>query len=83
MATVAMVDGIKIQFYNDEHPPPHFHAEYAEYQAMIRIDTLKVIEGRMPRPQLRKIVAWAKPRRSLLREAWATCRRDGNPGKIP
>jgi hypothetical protein len=50
---------------------------------MIRIDTLKVIEGRMPRPQLRKIVAWAKPRTSLLQEAWATCQRDGNPGKIP
>jgi hypothetical protein len=30
MATVAIVDGIKIQFYNEEHPPPHFHAEYAE-----------------------------------------------------
>jgi hypothetical protein len=24
MPTVAMVDGIKIQFYWDEHPPPHF-----------------------------------------------------------
>ena len=83
MATVAKVDGIKIQFYNDEHPPPHFHAEYAEYQAMISIDALKIIEGRMPRSQLRKIVACAKPRTALLGEAWETCRRDGNPGKIP
>jgi Domain of unknown function (DUF4160) len=26
---VAIVDGVKIEFYPDEHPPPHFHARYA------------------------------------------------------
>jgi hypothetical protein len=25
---VAIVDGVKIEFYPDEHPPPHFHARY-------------------------------------------------------
>jgi len=23
---VANIDGVKIEFYPDEHPPPHFHA---------------------------------------------------------
>jgi hypothetical protein len=32
---VAMVDGVKIEFYPDEHPPPHFHARYAEFVAQI------------------------------------------------
>jgi hypothetical protein len=27
--TVAIIDGVKIDFYFDEHPPPHFHARYA------------------------------------------------------
>ncbi|MFL5006739.1 MAG: DUF4160 domain-containing protein [Microvirga sp.] len=29
---------MKIQFFPNEHPPPHFHVVYAEYRALIRID---------------------------------------------
>ncbi len=83
MPIVAIVDGITITFYNDEHPPIHFHAKFAEHEAMIGIDTLTVLKGYLPRPQLRKVLAWAKPRQVLLREAWDTCQTDGNPGKIP
>jgi len=83
MAVVAVVDGIKIAFYHDEHPPTHFHAKFAEHEAMIGIETLKILKGHLPRPQLRKVVAWAEPRKALLREAWYTCQADLNPGKIP
>jgi len=34
-AHVANIDGIKIQFYWDDHPPSHFHAEFGEYRAQI------------------------------------------------
>ena len=27
MPTVAVVEGVKVQFFFDDHPPPHFHAE--------------------------------------------------------
>ena len=33
MPTVAIIAGVKIQFYPDEHPPPHFHARIAEFVA--------------------------------------------------
>ena len=82
MPTVATIDGIKIQFYWDEHPPSHFHAEYAEHRAMIDIDTLDMLEGGLPRPQYRKVVAWAKLRKASLLGAWISCRSDINPGKI-
>ena len=39
MPVVAIVDGVKIEFYPDEHPPPHFHARYAEFVAQIEIRT--------------------------------------------
>jgi Domain of unknown function (DUF4160) len=39
---VVIVDGVKIEFYPDEHPPPHFHARYAEFVAQIEIRTSKV-----------------------------------------
>jgi hypothetical protein len=38
MPTVAIVEGIRIRFYSDEHPPPHLHAVLAEYQTQIGID---------------------------------------------
>jgi len=63
MPTVAVIDGIRVRFYNDDHPPPHFHVEAAEYQAVIRIDRLSVVAGYSLAPQLRKVIAWARPRK--------------------
>jgi len=44
MPTVAVINGIKVGFYFDEHPPPHFHARYAEFLAQIDIERLEIIE---------------------------------------
>jgi hypothetical protein len=45
MPTVANVDGVKIQFFAIEHPPPHFHAVFAEYRAQIEINSLRILKG--------------------------------------
>jgi Domain of unknown function (DUF4160) len=82
MAKVASFDGIKILFYHDEHPPAHFHARYVEYEAMIELRSLKILEGSLPRPQLRKVRDWAKTREKELVMAWVSCRSDLDPGKI-
>lgn len=82
MPTVAVVDGINIQVYWDDHPPSHFHVEYGEYRAQIAIDSLRIINGYIPNAQLRKVIAWAKPRRNQLLEAWIKCQSDLHPGKI-
>ncbi len=34
--------GIDITMYYDDHPPPHFHAKYGEYQAQVAIATGEV-----------------------------------------
>jgi hypothetical protein len=82
MATVAQVEGIKIQFYWDDHPPAHFHAEYAEYRAQIAIESLRIIKGYIPNAQFRKVIRWAKPRKGQLFAAWMQCQSDLHPGKI-
>ena len=82
MPTVAVINGIKIELYFDEHPPPHFHARYAEFVAQIDMVTLEIIKGSLPRPQLRTIQAWASPRRGALQRAWILCLGGGNPGRI-
>ncbi|MBA3518030.1 MAG: DUF4160 domain-containing protein [Rhizobiales bacterium] len=49
MTTIAVVDGIRIAIYVNDHPPPRFHAEFAEFEALISIATCNIIEGSMPR----------------------------------
>jgi hypothetical protein len=82
MPTVAIIDAVKIKFYYDEHPPPHFHAQYAEYEAMIDLDSLEIVAGALPRPQYRSVVAWSRTRKGELLRAWTRCRSDLTPGRI-
>jgi hypothetical protein len=34
--------------YFDDHNPPHFHARYNDYRALISINELKVLDGYLP-----------------------------------
>jgi len=70
MPTVARVEGVKIQLYADEHPPPHFHAEFAEFRAAIEIDTLRVVKGALPPAKLRSVIEWASVRKAALRSTF-------------
>lgn len=45
MPTISSFYGILIQMFWGGHAPPHFHALYAEHEALINIQTLGVIEG--------------------------------------
>jgi len=35
LPTISRFFGILIQMYLDDHPPPHFHAIYGEFDAQI------------------------------------------------
>jgi uncharacterized protein DUF4160 len=68
---VAIVDGVKIMFYANEHPPAHFHAKIAEFQAVIDIDSLTIKAGRLPPAQIRSVLTWAASRQDRLRQTFA------------
>jgi hypothetical protein len=80
--TVAIVEGVKVQFYAQEHPPPHFHAVFAEYRAQIGIDSLQILNGRLPPAKLAAVISWATPRRAALLRAWDTTLAKRRPEKI-
>lgn len=65
-----------------EHPPPHFHVRYAEFEATIEIGTLKVLEGQLPRRALSLTLEWAMMHREELAENWRLCRENVRPLKI-
>lgn len=70
MPVVAVVEGVRIMFYANEHPPPHFHARIGEHQAVIAIEGLTVVEGFLPVAKRRKVIAWASTRQDLLTRAF-------------
>jgi hypothetical protein len=70
MPRVSEFFGIVIAIYFGDHAPPHFHAKYAEFEASIAIDTLRVVEGSLPRRALALVLEWADEHREELRANW-------------
>jgi hypothetical protein len=68
-------------FFN-EHAPPHFHVEYAEYKASVNIQTLEVIEGKLSRRAQELVLDWAELHQKELLEDWELCRQHQEPKKI-
>ena len=62
--------GIVIAMYYRDHAPPHFHAAYGGAEAQIRIDTLEVMRGALPRRALALVVEWALLHRGELAADW-------------
>jgi hypothetical protein len=48
MPEISRFYGIVIRIFYGDHPPPHFHAVYGGDVAKIEIDSLTVIDGRLP-----------------------------------
>lgn len=69
MPTIAKIDGIKIQVFAD-HNPPHFHVVFAEYEILISIPGLEVLQGSMPRAQLDKALSWARVHMRDIENEW-------------
>jgi len=68
--------------FHNEHPPPHFHAEYAGSMVEVTIETLEVLAGSLPRRALVLVLDWGALHQQELREDWELCRRKEQPKKI-
>ena len=66
--------GIVIKMFYDEHNPPHFHAEYAEHKASIRIQDFALLEGYLPSKIHGLVVEWASIHKVDLLKEWELAR---------
>lgn len=66
MPTIKTIDKIKIDIYSRDHPPPHFHAKFAEFEELIEIETLETYAGYFPRVQRKKVTDWAADNKQFL-----------------
>ncbi|MCK6594614.1 MAG: DUF4160 domain-containing protein [Bacteriovoracaceae bacterium] len=82
MPTISIFYGIKILMFFDEHNPPHFHAQYAEFHAIILINENCVLEGYLPSRQLKLVLAWAEIHKDELLNNWLSAQSIGKIKKI-
>lgn len=82
MPKICRWNGIVIEMFAPDHPLPHSHAQYAEFEARIVIETLGVISSDLPNRVLAEVLAWARLRQSQLRENWDLCRANLPPNKL-
>jgi Domain of unknown function (DUF4160) len=74
MPSICEFFGIIIYIYYNDHVPPHFHAGYAEHEALFRIDTLEVYQGELPRRAHALVLEWAALHRAEILENWERAR---------
>ena len=84
MPTISMFYGIIIRMYcaPKEHAPSHFHAFYGDYKAVIDINACEIIDGELPKKQLRLVLAWAELHQDELRADWRLAMDSELPFKI-
>ena len=61
--------GIIIRMYYRDHAPPHFHAEYGEYEITVEIAT-GIVSGKFPRRALNAVLDWYELHKEELLKDW-------------
>ena len=84
MPTISMFYGIIIRMYcaPKEHNPPHIHVYYQDDKAIIDINKVELIEGKLPKSKLRLVLAWVELRKEELLADWKLAQNGELPFKI-
>jgi len=82
MPTLSFFYGIRITMYWNDHPPPHFHAEFSGYRAVFDIQKMEMSRGRLPTGAKLLVLEWMKLHQAELLEAWDKCSKEIPPSKI-
>lgn len=67
--------GMVIKMFWTDHARPHFHVEYAEFEARIAIQSPALINGELPPRVLGLAIEWAASHQEELLENWDRARR--------
>jgi len=75
MPEICRFYGIVIKMYFADHVPPHFHAEYAEHEVRIAIESLAVLSGTLPPRAMGLVAEWSVLHRQELLTLWDRAKR--------
>ena len=71
---VDRLDGLKIEIFPNEHPPPHFHVTSPNIKASFDIQSCKLLKGHICGSDRKKIEFWFSHSKSKLVEIWNSTR---------
>lgn len=74
MPEISRFYGIVIRMYYNDHAPAHFHAHYAGEEAVIAIEGLTVVGGRLPPRAMGLVMEWASEHGEALLRNWQQAR---------
>jgi len=82
MSSISRFYGIVVSMYSNDHPPPHFHARYGEYEAKIDIVTGEIQAGDLPVRAFRLIREWMQLHPDEIRADWELAQAQKELAKI-
>jgi len=82
MPEISRFYGIIIRMFYNDHNPPHFHIIYQEFEAVMSIVTLEVLDGEIPKRAMSLTLEWANQNRDQLLLNWERARNQEELNKI-
>lgn len=82
MPEISRFLGIIITMYYNDHPPPHFHVRYNQQKAIIDLETLSIIQGKLTPRILGLVIEWAAIHKAELLANWQQARQQNPLEKI-
>jgi hypothetical protein len=55
-----------------EHLPRHIHIKYGDFEAIMELDNLNIVEGQLPKKCRQLVREWAELHQNELIEMWNT-----------
>ena len=75
MPEISRFFGVVITMYYDDHLPPHFHARYSGFRAVVAIEHPRLLSGKLPPRVMGFVVEWVSRHHAELLEDWNLARR--------
>lgn len=74
MPEICRFYGIIVRMFSidNDHPPKHIHIKYAEYEAVMELESLNIIDGSLPKRARMLAREWAEIHQDELKEMWET-----------
>jgi hypothetical protein len=82
MPEISRFFGLVITMNYNDHAPPHFHVRYGSQKALVGIDSLTILQGRLSPRLLGLVVEWASLHREELMTDWRLARQQAELNRI-
>ncbi len=82
MPEISRFYGMVIAMYYNDHAPPHFHVRYGKQKAVIGIEPVALLKGKLSPKAKTLVLEWANMYQNELQADWELARQQAPLNKI-